>query len=153
MNTAPHSSIPPSVAWLGYGGLLPFVGLALLVALEPEQAALWRMALVGYGAVILSFVGALHWAFAMVLPSLSAAQRDWRYVWSTVPALWAWPSTLLSMGWACAWLIVGFAVHYWQDRRLAGTASLPSWYLPLRWRLTSVACVSLAVAGGFSVWG
>ena len=33
-------------------------------------------------------------------------------------------------------LVAGFLSHYWQDRRLAGMAELPAWYLPLRSRLT-----------------
>ena len=50
--------LPPHVAWLGYGGLLPFIALAILMAVDAPRAALWSDALVGYGAVILSFVGA-----------------------------------------------------------------------------------------------
>ena len=41
-------------------------------------------------------------------------------------------------------LIAGFILHYWQDRRLAASVSLPAWYLPLRLRLTVVACLALA---------
>ncbi|MCK7579992.1 MAG: DUF3429 domain-containing protein [Chromatiales bacterium] len=33
----------------------------ILTALDPPRAPAWSDALVGYGAVILSFVGALHW--------------------------------------------------------------------------------------------
>jgi Protein of unknown function (DUF3429) len=62
--------LPPHVAWLGYGGLLPFIGLAVLIGVDAHHATLWSDALVGYGAVILSFVGALHWGFAMSMPAL-----------------------------------------------------------------------------------
>ena len=83
---------PASTTWLGYGGLLPFVGLAVLMAIDAQRQELWSRALIAYGAVILSFVGALHWAFAMVLPGLSSTQRRNRWIWSTVPALLAWPA-------------------------------------------------------------
>lgn len=136
--------IPPCVAWLGYGGLIPFAGLAgaVLLGVAPEVAGL---ALLSYGAVILSFVGALHWAFAMTLPGLDAAARTRLFAWSTVPALVAWPALLVAPQAGAAVLVAGFVAHYLQDRRLAGRQSLPGWYLPLRLRLSSVACLSLLV--------
>ena len=72
LTSPPPAPIPGPVAWLGYGGLLPFGALALLL-LDGARSALWWPALLAYGAVILSFVGALHWGFAMVLPGLGAA--------------------------------------------------------------------------------
>jgi len=143
-------TLPGSVAWLGYGGLLPFVGTALAVFVDPHHADLWSDALMAYGAVILSFVGALHWGFAMNLPSLDAGRRRACFIWSTVPALMAWPATLLVPLDAGLLLVTGFLLHYWQDRRLAARARLPGWYLPMRLRLTVVACASL-LAGALLV--
>jgi hypothetical protein len=62
-------ALPRHVAWLGYGGLLPFVGLAALAGFDPHHLLAWSDALVGYGAVILSFIGALHWGVAMSAPA------------------------------------------------------------------------------------
>jgi hypothetical protein len=153
--------IPRSVAWLGYGGLLPFLALAAGCFAGAEGGAICRVALILYGAVILSFVGALHWAFAMTLPDLGAAKRAEGFIWSVVPALLAWPAAMLttlaaqagkvgvfySAAIAATLLIAGFVANYVQDVRLARAATLPWWYLPLRLRLTSVACVCVAVAG------
>lgn len=150
MYNASTDTLPGSVAWLGYGGLLPFVGTALAIFVDPHHAELWSDALMAYGAVILSFVGALHWGFAMSLSSLDAGCRRACFIWSTVPALMAWPATLLEPLDAGLLLVTGFGVHYWQDRRLAARARLPGWYLPLRLRLTAVACGSL-LAGAFLV--
>ncbi len=138
----PEKSLP-CVVWLGYGGLLPFVGLAVLEFADPLRAHFWSDALVRYGAVILSFVGALHWAFAMVSPHLDAAWRHRAFIWSVVPALLAWLATLLGNDWASMVLVFGFAAHLFQDTRLNGPAKLPAWYLPLRWRLTVVATLCL----------
>ena len=148
MNTPRAPLLPQPVAWLGYGGLVPFLGLAVLLALDPERQGLWLRGLVAYGAVILSFVGALHWAFAMVLPGLGPEQGRGRFVWSVVPALLGWLAVWLATPYAVAFLLVGFVAHYGQDRRLVAACPLPDWYLPLRGRLTTVACLSLAV----SVW-
>jgi hypothetical protein len=149
MTNANPVAMPPAVAWLGYGGLLPFLALALGSLLDRDHAALWSQALCAYGAIILSFVGALHWALAMTLPELSERQRSAWYAWSVAPALIAWPAMLISPRLAAPLLIAGFIAHYLQDRPLAGQAMLPAWYLPLRLRLTTVACVCL-IAGAFA---
>jgi len=146
MNEKHTRSLPTEVAWLGYGGLLPFVGLLAAIFLDPPQALRWTDALIGYGAVILAFVGALHWGFAISLPDLSPAQRRGCYIWSTLPALIAWPATVIAVLPAVLLLVAGFILHYIQDRRLQVVASLPAWYLPLRLRLTSVACLCLSIA-------
>ena len=56
---------------LGYLGLLPFVVPTLLLGYDAPHTALWLHFLMTYAAVILSFVGALHWAFAMTLADLT----------------------------------------------------------------------------------
>lgn len=137
---------PSVVAWLGYGGLIPFVALAAASVFDPAHARWWAEGLVAYGAVILSFVGALHWGFAMSLSDLSEAARRSRFLWSVVPALLAWPAAMLSVAPAAALLIAGFVAHYLCDRRLGAHVFLPRWYLPLRFRLTAVACASLLLA-------
>ena len=143
---APDATPPRHVAWLGYGGLVPFVGLAAahLLGVQPRATSL---ALLAYGAVILSFVGALHWAFAMLLPQLAPARSAWMFAWSTVPALMAWCALLLEPRVGSVILVVAFALHYLQDRRLSAQAVLPAWYLPLRLRLSTVAIVCLLAPG------
>lgn len=137
--------LPAVVACLGYGGLLPFVFLSLGGMLDPGHGPAWSEALLAYGAVILSFVGALHWGFAMSLHGLSERQRSAAFVWSVVPALLAWPALLLPPLQAAVLLIAGFAANYWRDCRLAQQTELAVWYLPLRFRLSCVAglCLSL----------
>ena len=142
---ADASPLPTAVAWLGHGGLLPFVALALAAWLGGEWAEPARQAQLAYGAVILSFVGALHWGLAMAAPGLDARARSGRYVWSVVPSLMGWVALLLP-GVAGFWLLaVGFVLHFGQDWRHARGAGVPGWYLPLRARLTAVAtaCVLL----------
>lgn len=142
----PHAApYPKSTARLGYGGLLPFLVLPAVAWLDPHHALWWLEALSAYGAVILTFVGALHWAFAMTLPELPPSRRTALYIWSTLPALIAWPSLMLIPAAACPLLIIGFVLHLVQDRRLVHIADLPDWYLPLRLRLTTVASLALGV--------
>lgn len=142
-------ALPRTVAWLGYGGLLPFLVLTPASLLDHHHGAVWSDALYAYGAIILSFVGALHWGLAMSLPELSERQRSALFTWSVVPALIAWPAVLFSPPLAAPLLIIGLIAHYLQDRRMARQATLPGWYLTLRLRLSSVACVCLG-AGVFA---
>ena len=138
-------ALPRTVAWLGYGGLIPFLVLTPASLLDHHHGAVWSDALYAYGAIILSFIGALHWGLAMSLPELSERQRSAWFAWSVVPALIAWPAVLFSPPLAAPLLVVGFIAHYLQDRRLARQATLPGWYLPLRLRLSCVAVISLVV--------
>jgi hypothetical protein len=141
-------SPPRTVAWLGYGGLIPFLVLTPASLLDHHHGAVWGDALYAYGAIILSFIGALHWGLAMGLPELTERQRSAWFTWSVVPALIAWPAVLFSPPLAAPLLVIGFIAHYLQDRRLAGQATLPQWYLPLRFRLSSAAVICLT-AGAF----
>lgn len=145
MNVSSSISPPRHIVLLGYGGLLPFIGLALLILTSVEYRPFLAVALVNYGAVILSFVGALHWGFAMSVQNMSAELRRNRLIWSVIPALIAWLSTLLPVPVGCLLLIVGFVVHYWQDRQLVRAVNLDAWYLPMRFRLTAVASVCLLI--------
>jgi Protein of unknown function (DUF3429) len=134
---------PHVVRWLGYGGLLPFVALAAAVWFDGSHSSLWRDALLAYGAVILSFIGALHWGFAMSQSDMATDQRTRSFIWSVVPSLLAWMALLMTPKYAAILLVAGFLIHFWQDKRLVLLVNLPAWYLPLRLRLTSVAALSL----------
>jgi len=146
MNGFPSTPAPKHVTLLGYGGLLPFIVLALLIPFSLDYRTLFAIALVNYGAVILSFVGALHWGFAMTMRDMSAKQRSDRFIWSVIPALIAWIATLLPMPLGCLLLVIGLVVHLRQDRKLLRVISLPAWYMPMRLRLTFVASVCLLLA-------
>jgi len=137
------SQRPAAVAWLGYGGLLPFLGSALLCWLEPNHRSLWLEMLLTYGAVILSFVGALHWGFAMVHPDTAGQPMNGMYGWSVMPSLLGWVALLVHPAAGATLLIAGFLAHYRQDLRLTRVLPLPAWYLPLRLQLTVVACLCL----------
>jgi hypothetical protein len=150
MNAWSSSAIPGTVAWLGYGGLIPFVGLAAAAFIDPETALFWDGAMVAYGAAILSFIGALHWGFAITIGELTDRQRNASLLWSVVPCLLAWVALLIPPLAASALLVAAFLLHYWQDWRFTRVARLPEWYLPLRLRLTVVACFSVG-AGAFAL--
>lgn len=144
MTSMSPTSPPQHVALLGYSGLLPFMACGAAIIFFPEDSGFAARALLAYGAVILSFVGALHWGFAMNLQELSEQQRLQAYLWSVIPALLAWPALVIdSVAMGSVLLVAGFLANFWRDVCLTRVSVLPGWYLPLRLRLTAVACLCL----------
>lgn len=128
---------------LGTAGVVPFLILTALSWVQGPHQAPSQFALLAYGAVILSFVGALHWAFAMVADGLAERERSRHYLWSVVPALLGWIALLSPPVTSLILLTGGFWSHYLLDRRLAAHAALPDWYLPLRLGLTLTVSLAL----------
>lgn len=137
------------VSWLGYGGLIPFLTFAVLAWTDRQRTMLWQGNLLAYGAVILSFIGALHWGVAMAPGKISEGQRRAMFAWSIVPSLMAFLALAAHSGFGNVLLASGFLLHYGMDQRIAKCAALPAWYLRLRLRLSLIAIICLA-AGAFA---
>jgi hypothetical protein len=124
---------------LGYAGLIPFIvlslGCLLLVGDQQLQAA---RALLAYGAVIVSFLGAVHWGLPVIGQAGSKAVV--RLAWGVTPALLAWVALLLPLQAGLALLVAGLLAAYLADRRWLVAQD---WYLHLRKRLTLVAVLSV----------
>ncbi len=140
MTTAP---IPRLAAWLGYAGLLPFLFLA--IGLWWASAA-WhdgfRFALLTYGAVILSFMGAVHWGLGMQHPQGAGA---WQLGMSVIPPLLAWVALLLPGVWGFSVLIASFGILCVLDSLAAHKNLAPPWYPRLRKPLTIIVMAALII--------
>lgn len=130
---------------MGFGGLFPFVFLALasVIGLRTPFAPAPAL-LIGYGAIILSFVGALHWG-AQLTQTDSAKLRASSYIWSIFPALLAWLALMLPAIPAASCLIVGLLVCWGVDMVAIKKQQWPSFMRALRTILTAIACLSLSV--------
>jgi hypothetical protein len=89
-----------------------------------------------YAAIILSFLGAIHWGLALDR-SQSADKTGPLLLWSVIPALWGffalWWSPLL----ATLLLMLGFVAQWLADLRLQRQGfPWPSWFFSLRSGLT-----------------
>ena len=149
------SELPSIVRILGYAGLIPFIGLAFIVQLADSPNDLIALeSLVAYGAVIVSFLGALHWGACFKAIGTSTQNR-WLdhsvWIWGIMPALIAWlaihifiPLALLLLA---ATLIVQRAIdqrtyaYYFTNTQTANA------FLRMRTHLTVVASVCLIWAG------
>ncbi len=143
----PHTEpMPRLAAQLGYAGLVPFVlgaGIAWMPGALPLQVPHWP--LLAYGAVILSFMGAIHWGLAMHSGRMSAGTRN-QLLLSVVPSLIAWIALGLPPIAGYPLLGMGFLLMLFGDVRAVAHGLAPDWYPGLRGPLTFVALVSLAVA-------
>lgn len=142
----PQQPIPNTPLWLGAGGLIPFIVLAgsLWVAPEPYRPMLadW---LRSYAAVILSFVGAVHWGFAMLHPKVGDNERDTVMAWSVVPALVGWVGMIVPLRHGLVFIAAMFVIQLSMDRAFARRFALPPWYLSLRNGLTAVVVVCIGI--------
>lgn len=128
------SAPDPWPRWLGLAGLQPFVAsLAAAWWSAPPWQDVAIQAFLGYAAVILSFLGGVHWglAIATLAPGSVAFRR--RLGMAVLPSLVAWPALLLEALPGAGLLAVGFVVLRTVE---AGTTGLPGWYRRLRSVLT-----------------
>ena len=143
MTDATPRPLPPGLVTLGYAGVLPFAACVLAIALlDGEARAFAVRALVAYGAVILSFLGAVHWGLLLRQPDATAQAR---LVIGVLPSLAGWVALLLPDRYALALLVAAFGGFWLYEHRVVGTALLPSGYLDLRRYLSLAACASLTL--------
>jgi hypothetical protein len=149
MNPAPAAPERPLPAWalrLGYAGLLPYVGGAALVWLVwPEVQPLVAQGLSAYAALIISFLGGIHWGLAM----RASEPPPPLLLWGVLPSLLAWPALMMP---AHAGLVlhgVLLLVCYLVDRRLYPAHGAARW-LTLRFRLSAVASLACFIGAAGS---
>ncbi len=133
---------------LGLGGLIPFMGLALITTSpDPMRVDFAARALTMYAASILTFVGALHWGVLLATPNHRLEKRGrLRYLWSIVPSLYAVAATMLPPIWALPILAAGLVIAYAVDVPIYRKQGNLQWFLKLRTLLTVVAVLSIAFA-------
>ena len=139
--------VPPSAAWLGGLGALPFIGLA---GAAPYLDSAPRMfvvhAFVTYGAVILSFLGGVHWGLAIGTRSNAddPALRN-RLIVSVIPSLAAWVAVLFPAKTGLLLLASSITAMLWVDIRATRAGNAPRWYPKLRIPLTCVVVAALLI--------
>ncbi len=125
---------------LGLGGLVPFAGCAVLMyAGDPGLGVIALFANAIYGAVILSFVGAIHWGLTM-----REDRSPYWYIWSIMPAIMGWLAiVLLDIRLSLIALALAFTLAWSVDRQAQQRGLIPDWYMKLRHILTAGATLSL----------
>jgi hypothetical protein len=165
------TAIPRPALWLGIAGLLPLFATAAAVWLLPaDQAGLVLDIQLYYAAIVLSFLGAVHWGLAIAgfgtelrgteirgpeirSPEIRAGESPgaetigWvRLTWSVVPALVGWVALLMTAVPALVTLMIAFAAVFGADLAAARRGLAPAWYPVLRRPLTVLVVLSLGAS-------
>jgi steroid 5-alpha reductase family enzyme len=120
---------------LGLAGLIPFL-LPALAALLGLYSAAATLVFAHYSAIILSFLGGVHWGIAMSTSASSKRQLGW----SMLPSVLAISALLLS--WfiditaILALLALGHLFWLNYERRQFEQQASADWYVELRRQLT-----------------
>ncbi|MEO0635405.1 MAG: DUF3429 domain-containing protein [Pseudomonadota bacterium] len=133
-------------AWvLAVGGLIPFWALALFLFAADSGELYERLALVGYGATILAFLGGIRWGAAITGPRGAQGARRVVLALSVLPSLAGWLTLLMPAFTALIVLIGCFVAQWVWDFRSVRSGALPSWFGPLRTVITLGAVVALLI--------
>ena len=128
---------------LGYAGLIPFIIFSIGSWFQLPMISDSTYILTAYAAIILSFMGAIHWGIAM---SRSEDQNSKYFIASVIPGLSAWLALLLPQRYAITLLMIGFIALIIYDWSVEKPQRLPGWYIPMRNRLTLVVVMCLMFA-------
>lgn len=139
-------TFPVIAKWLGYSGVIPFVVLAMGITLGVNFDAYGVSNATGkllvYASVIVSFIGAVHWGVAL---GAAKEHQNALFLYSVLPALFAWVWTFLAVKPALLGMALTIAVMYFVDRQLLA-GHVPPAYLRMRLHLTLVVGISLLLA-------
>ena len=143
---------PKPALILGLLGLIPFFAPAVTVWSGDAMMIGGALQLqFGYAAVILSFLGGVHWGRALAGDRFGPTGP--RLLWSVVPSLLGWAlllapdSTAILVG-----FIIAFSLAFLVDLKAVKAGMFPVWYGSLRKILTVgvLAALLLTLAAGFS---
>jgi len=162
----------PREAWIfGAAGFLPYIGTSLSTIYLARQAQLAELAgasstidletalallhhvqyiQISFGALILSFLGAIHWGFEFA--GFHGRKGYNRYIIGTAPVLLGWPTLLLPAQMALAAQWAAFTLVWYIDSRATARGWAPKWYSTYRFGLTAVvgSCILLTLgASGY----
>jgi len=140
--------VPVPALVLGFAGALPFVAGAIAMFTGPDWLKLTAyLYLMNYAALILAFLGAVHWGLALAADDRRPVGWGW-YSLSVVPAVLGWVALGLiqPMG-KLALFAIAYAGVFILDVQAARSGLAPAWYPRLRKPLTVIVLLAIAAIG------
>ncbi|KAL7624687.1 hypothetical protein AAE478_006257 [Parahypoxylon ruwenzoriense] len=110
----------------------------LLNIIEPIQ--------LGYGAIIISFLGAIHWGLEYAEKTSDWERTRFRYGIGVLASVIAWPTLLMPMDFALTSQFAAFVMLYFADARASVRAWAPSWYGTYRFVLTAIVGTAIVIS-------
>lgn len=155
-NAVAHA-VPPQYIAFGLAGGLPYIGTAAATIYMAQQAGTATMDLASridpgvaitmldhalniqmtYGAVMLSFLGALHWGFEFA--SYGGSKGYSRLFLGAAPVVFGWSTLALPPVEALIAQWLGFTCMWWADLRATNAGWAPRWYSQYRFYLSILA--------------
>ncbi|CAG7563191.1 unnamed protein product [Fusarium equiseti] len=167
-DTFTFTDVPRESRILGLAGTLPYLGTSLstvflawdlnkaiptgnafydAIMVDHETAKHYLSLLeplqLGYGAVIISFLGAIHWGLEYAEKQPLHERTRFRYGMGLAASVVAWPTVMLPVEYALTTQFMAFVALYFADSRAATKGWAPRWYGSYRFLLT--AMVGLAI--------
>jgi len=154
--------VPKEALYVGMAGVVPYLATsAATVALaydmnyaahhnvsfllDPKSAEMLLNIIeplqIGYGAVIISFLGAIHWGLEWAKFNGDYGFARYR-IGILAPAI-AWPTTLMPIEYALITQFLAFNWLYFADANAATRGMAPNWYGVYRFVLTFVVGASI----------
>ncbi len=158
-----ETRLPVLAVVLSAAGLIPLLGCALIaVRADPVHGAVSALALISYGAVVLAFLGGVHWGFVLEGEEEPTVAERRRLVLGVVPGLIGWAAELMGNNAhpviGIGLLIFGFIGTAVMEQRGQRNGLVPHGYMVLRWILTGITALVLAavlvvrMVGGYLIF-
>lgn len=129
------------VTLAAFTGLVPFIG-GLIVTIFPSflpfDEVIFQRALLGYGALILSFLGGVRWGLRLQ----GGAGGDLTFIVAMFGSAAGFVTLLMPFSIGLFILAVGFALQGAWD---VWSSGVPEFYARLRSKLTWLVCIILAL--------
>ncbi|KAI0636445.1 hypothetical protein C8Q77DRAFT_502070 [Trametes polyzona] len=170
-NAVAHA-VPKPYVIFGLAGGLPYIGATGATVYLARQAGVAAQGLVpnidpgvaltvldqalnvqvAYGAVLLSFLGALHWGFEF--SGYGGHKYYSRLLLGAAPVVYGWSTLALEPTMALIAQWIGFTGMWWADLRATGAGWTPKWYSQYRFYLSILvgSCIIGSLAAT-SYWG
>jgi len=159
------AAVPKESLYIGAAGVLPYAATSLSTVFlaydinhahatgtgylfSPETAhhllEIITPIQIGYGAVIISFLGAIHWGLEYAGYGGHHSYR--RYVYGVIAPAVAWPTIFMPVEYALITQFLAFNFLYFADARATVRGWFPEWYSVYRFVLTFFVGASIVVS-------
>jgi hypothetical protein len=165
------STVPKESYYLGLAGTVPYLATSLSIVylswnlntpwpsnsiflnhflLNHDSARAWLSAIepvqLGYGAVIISFLGAIHWGLEYAETKPSYPRTTFRYAAGLAASVVAWPTLFMPYYYALTAQFGAFVALYFADTRAGIRGWTPHWYGAYRFVLTAIVGVAIMIS-------
>ncbi|ETS80938.1 hypothetical protein PFICI_08467 [Pestalotiopsis fici W106-1] len=120
------------------------------ILMNHENARYWLSVIeplqMGYGAVIISFLGAIHWGLEYAEKKPSYPRTQFRYGLGVLASVVAWPTLFMPWQFAMTSQFAAFVGLYFADSRATVRGWAPYWYGTYRFVLTAIVGVAIMLS-------